>query len=54
MSAIGNWEEYLVNMALPYEKGNLEGGIFFFQWLSIIFRVNIQVWLALPDGTVHS
>jgi hypothetical protein len=54
MSAIGSWQEYLVNMALPYEKGNVEGCRFYLKWLSIIFRVNIQVWSALPDGTVHS
>jgi hypothetical protein len=41
-------------MALPCEKGNVEGSIFCLQWLSSIFRVNIQVWSALPDGTVHS
>jgi hypothetical protein len=40
-------------MALPYEKGNVEGGIFCLQWLSIIFRVNFQVCSALPDGIVH-
>jgi hypothetical protein len=54
MSAVGSWQEYLVNMALPYEKGNVEGCRFCLQWLSMIFRVNIQVWSALPDGTVHS
>jgi hypothetical protein len=54
MSTIGSWQQYLVNMALPYEKGNVEGGRFCLQWLSIIFRVNIQVWSALSDGTVHS
>jgi hypothetical protein len=54
MSTIGSWKEYLVNMALPYEKGNVEGGRFYFQWLSIIFGVNIQFWSALLDGTIHS
>jgi len=54
MPAIGSWQEYLVNMALPYEKGNVEGCRFYLQWLSIIFRVNIHVWSALPDGTIHS
>ena len=54
MSTIGSWQEYLVNMALPYEKENVEGGKLCLQWLSIIFRVNIQVWSALPDGTFHS
>jgi hypothetical protein len=54
MSAVGSWQEYLVNMALPYEKGNMEGCTFCLQWLSMIFRVNIQVWSPLPDGIVHS
>jgi hypothetical protein len=54
MSAIGSWQEYLVSMALPYEKGNMEGCRYFLQWLSILFRVNIQVWSPLPDATVHS
>jgi hypothetical protein len=54
MPTIGSWQEYLVNMALPYEKGNVEGGRFYLQWLSIIFRVNIQVWSTLPDDSVHS
>jgi hypothetical protein len=54
MPTVGTWQEYLVNMVLPYEKGNVEGCSFCFQWLSMIFRVNFQVWSALPDGTVHS
>jgi hypothetical protein len=54
MSTIGSWQQYLVSMELSYEKGNVEGGIFCLQWLSIIFMVNIQVWLTLSDGTVHS
>jgi hypothetical protein len=54
MLAVGSWHEYLVNMALPYEKGNMESCRFYLQWLSMIFRVNIQVWSPLPDGTVHS
>jgi hypothetical protein len=41
-------------MALPYEKGNMEGCILCLQWLSMIFRVNIQVWSPLPDVSVHS
>jgi hypothetical protein len=53
MPTIGSWQQYLVNMAMPYEKGNIEGGTFCLQWISIIFRVNIQVWSTLSDGTVH-
>jgi len=41
-------------MAMPYEKGNVEGDRFYLQWLSIIIRVNIQVRLALSDGIFHS
>jgi hypothetical protein len=54
MSTIGSWQEYLVNMALPYEKGKVEGVRLCLQWLYIIFRVNIQVWSTLPDDSVHS
>jgi hypothetical protein len=54
MLTIGSWKQYLVNMALPYEKRNVEGGRFCLQWFSIIFRVNFHVWSALLDGTFHS
>jgi hypothetical protein len=54
MPVVGSWQEYLVNMALPYEEGNMEGCRFNLQWLSMIFRVKIQVWSASPAGTVHS
>jgi hypothetical protein len=54
MPAVGSWQEYLVNIALPYEKGCMEGCRFCLQWLSFIFRVNIQVWLPLLDATIHS
>ena len=54
MSIIRSWQQYLVNMAMPYEKGNVEGSRFCLQWIYIIFRVNIQVWSALSYGTVHS
>jgi hypothetical protein len=53
MTTIGCWQQYLVNMAMPYEKGNIEGGTFCLQWISIIFRVNIQVWSTLSDDTVR-
>jgi len=36
-----NWQQYLINMAMPYEKGQVEGGPFCLQWISIIFKVNI-------------
>ena len=41
---VAGWQQYLINMAMPYEKGGVEGTSFFFQWTSIIFNVNIQIW----------
>jgi hypothetical protein len=52
--AIASWQEYLVNMALPYEKGNVEGCRFCLQSLSIIFRVNIQVWSTQMAQSIPS
>ena len=40
----GNWKAYIINMAMPYEKGKVESGSFCLQWTCIIFNVNIQVW----------
>jgi hypothetical protein len=54
MSAVGSWKEYPVNMVLPYEEANMEGCRFCLQWFSMVFKVNIQVWLTLPVGTIHS
>ena len=39
-----NWQGYLINMAMPYEQGNIEGEAFCFQWVCIIFNANIKVW----------
>jgi len=41
---VAGWQQYLINMEMPYEKGVVEGTSFFFQWTSIIFNVNIQIW----------
>jgi hypothetical protein len=50
---IVNWQEYLVNMAMPYEKGKIEGGGFCLQWISFIFNVNIQVWSLHGSNIVN-
>jgi hypothetical protein len=47
MPEVGSWKVYLINMSMPYEKGNIEVGPFCLQWISIIFKVNIQVWSSL-------
>lgn len=41
---VAGWQQYLINMAMPYEKGAIQGTSFCFQWTSIIFNVNIQIW----------
>jgi hypothetical protein len=40
-------------MAMPYEKGKVEGGPFCLQWISIIFKVNIQVWSCFTNSIVN-
>jgi hypothetical protein len=50
---IENWEEYLVNMEIPYENGKIEGGGFCLQWISFIFNVNIQVWSLYGNDVVN-
>jgi len=51
---IANWKAYLVNMAMPYEKGKLEGDLFCLHWLSFIFKENIQVWSFVAKSTIAS
>ena len=36
-----NWQQYLINMAIPFEDGQIEGGPLCLQWIYIIFKVNI-------------
>jgi hypothetical protein len=40
-------------MEIPYEKGKIEGGAFYLQWLSFIFNVNIQVWSLHGNNIVN-
>ena len=47
-----NWQQYLINMAMTYEKGQVEGGPFCLQWISVIFKVNIQVWSFVANNFV--
>ena len=44
MKANTNWKGYLINMAMPYEQGKIEGRPFCFQWVFIIFNANIRLW----------
>lgn len=52
---VGNWQAYVINMAMSYEKGKVEGEPFNLQWTSIIFKVNIQVWSLLKpsQNSIH-
>ena len=50
---VGNWQAYMINMAMPYEKGKVEVGPFCLQWTCIIFNVNIQVWSSVTRSIVN-
>ena len=50
---VAGWQQYLINMEIPYEKGATEGTSFCFQWTSIIFNVNIQIW-SFTDQEIKS
>jgi hypothetical protein len=39
-------------MAMPYQKGKIEGWPFYLQCISIIFNVNIQVWSSHCNNIV--
>ena len=41
---IANWKAHIFNLALPYEKGNIEGGIFVYAWISYIWNIEICIW----------
>jgi hypothetical protein len=49
----GSSKVYLINMSFPYEKGNIEGGPFYLQWVSIIFQLNIHVSSSLAKNIVN-
>jgi hypothetical protein len=39
-----DWQAYIENLALPYEKGNIEGGIFTYDWIAYIWDIEICIW----------
>ena len=42
-----------MKMAMPYEKGGVEGKPFFLQWAAILFEVNIQEWSSVTRSIVN-
>jgi len=40
---VSNWQTNVVDLVLPYEKWNIEGGIFVFDWFPI-FGVYTYKW----------
>ena len=43
---VANWQAYIVNLALPYKKGYIEGGPFVYSWISYIWNIEICIWSA--------
>ena len=57
VSRVANWQGYIVHLALPYEKGNIEGTIFVFNWIAYIWNIEICIWSAETTtllATFHS
>ena len=46
VSRVANWQGYIVHLALPYEKGNIEGSLFVFNWIAYIWNIEIRIWSA--------
>ena len=38
-----DWKAYIENLALPYEKGNIEDGIFTYDWIAYIWDIEICI-----------
>ena len=46
-----------MHLALPYEKGNIEGSHFVFNWIAYIWNIEIRIWSAETTtllATFHS
>jgi len=43
---VANWQAYIVNLALPYKKGYIEGSPFVYSWISYIWNIEICIWSA--------
>jgi hypothetical protein len=41
---VENWQAYIEHLALPYEKGNIEGGLFTYDWIAYIWDIEIHIW----------
>ena len=41
---IVNWQGYIIQLALPYKEGNIEGGLFVYQWLARTLIIEIHIW----------
>jgi hypothetical protein len=41
-----DWKTYIENLALPYEKGNIEGRLFTYDWIAYIWDIEIHIWFS--------
>jgi hypothetical protein len=44
VSRVANWQAYIVHLALPYEKGNIESVFFVYDWMAYIWDIEICIW----------
>ena len=41
-----DWQHYIVQLALPYEEGHVDGGHFVYDWLCYILNIDIYIWFV--------
>ena len=54
---IANWQDYIINLSMPFRKGKIEGDDFAIQWLCEMLHVNIYIWTTKTrsiSATFHS
>ena len=41
---IVDWHRYVITLAMPYEKGKIDGDIFLYDWIWYILNITIYIW----------
>lgn len=49
---IVDWQGYIVQLAMPYEKWKIDGGIFVYDWIQHILNINVCIWFVDTLATV--
>jgi hypothetical protein len=40
---IENWQGYMIQLAFPYKEGYIEGGLFVYEWLARILKIDTHL-----------